>query len=106
MATSERGLVERLREMAALLKQESDDVARGGSKAWAEWLAKWSATAGEAEAVIGASSSLLPALVLMNDLAKGPAGGVTQEQKREAIAQADAAIESARAALIGRKRDG
>jgi hypothetical protein len=38
---------------------------------------------------------LLAALVAMNTLAKGPSAGVTQAQKREVIAAADAAIAKA-----------
>lgn len=42
--------------------------------------------------LIAAAPDLLAALVAMNTLAKGPSAGVTQAQKREVIAAADAAI--------------
>jgi hypothetical protein len=45
--------------------------------------------------LIAAAPELLAALVAMNTLAKGPSAGVTQAQKREVIAAADAAIAKA-----------
>jgi hypothetical protein len=53
-------------------------------------------TVGEANArLIASAPDLLAALVAMNTLAKGPSAGVTQAQKREVIAAADAAIAKA-----------
>jgi hypothetical protein len=45
--------------------------------------------------LIAAAPDLLAALVAMNALAKGPSAGVTQAQKREAIAAAESAIAKA-----------
>jgi hypothetical protein len=45
--------------------------------------------------LIAAAPELLAALVAMNALAKGPSAGVTQAQKREAIAAAESAIAKA-----------